>query len=163
MEFKKRDSLADLGMVVAISVFIVILIKSLLFGVSWGAIVWFIISIAYIACSFFIPSDDRKMKYATCTFLALSVCVAGLSFLFDQNARPKMHAFEGALSDTTEEEAFVVRDDPEILVVQTIDTIHVDTADIIGDLDLNIDLGDDEIDTKIEDVEIIAPDSESDF
>lgn len=48
--------------------------------------------------------------------------------MFDQNARPKMHAFEGVGNDSIEEDSgFVVDETPDI-VVYTPDTTAVDTV-----------------------------------
>jgi len=163
MEFKRRDSYADLGLVIAIAIFLVMVIKTLLFGVTWGDIIWLLISIVYLLISFFLPSADKRMKYATTAFLLLCVATSATRYIYDQKATPKLHAFEGALNDTTSEEEFVVRDEPEIIKEQVIDTITIDTARIDDELNIDVDLDMPLEDTQVEDVNIDPISVEDDF
>lgn len=92
---KRRNPFSDLGLVIAISVFICILIKSLLFGITWGSIIWIIISCAYFVISWKFDSQSNVVKHSTTAFLVLSVIAATAVVLFDKKATPQMHAFEG--------------------------------------------------------------------
>ena len=92
---QRRNSYSDLGLVVAVSIFICILVKSLLFGFTWIGIVWMILSCTYFYVSWREPSDSKVVRHATTFFLILSVVALIGVFMFDKNARPVMHAFEG--------------------------------------------------------------------
>ena len=121
----KRDSYADLGMIIAIGVFICLLIKSLLFGFTWGCITGIIFSIAYFLVSWKYPSDSKIVKHSTTAFLVLSVLVAVSVVMFDKNARPKMHAFEGT-GDTIQD----VRIEESDILVPMYETLPEDTSTV---------------------------------
>ena len=125
-----------MGMLVSICVFLVLLIKSAIFGFSWASIVWLLFVLAYWCFSFYFTykkPDDKAIRISTIVFLVASLVVfVGLT-MFDKNARPKMHAFEGAGSDSiVEEDTFVIDETPDIVVYQkdTVapDTVKVDTS-----------------------------------
>ena len=123
---QRRNSYSDLGLVVAVSIFICILVKSLLFGFTWIGIVWMILSCTYFYVSWREPSDSKVVRHATTFFLILSVVALIGVFMFDKNARPVMHAFEGT-GDTIPDA--VVEEDPivPIYVMEPEDTIMSDT------------------------------------
>lgn len=123
---QRRNSYSDLGLVVAVSIFICILAKSLLFGFTWIGIVWMILSCTYFYVSWREPSDSKVVRHATTFFLILSVVALIGVFMFDKNARPVMHAFEGT-GDTIPDA--VVEEDPivPIYVMEPEDTIMSDT------------------------------------
>lgn len=125
----------QMGMFVSICVFLVLLIKSAIFGFSWASIVWLLIVLVYwCLCAFFTykKPDEKCLKWSTLGFLTASLVVfVGLT-MFDKNARPKMHAFEGVGVDSVEEDTeFVVDETPDISVytpdTTVVDTIRVDT------------------------------------
>ena len=124
---QRRNSYSDLGLVVALSVFICILVKCLLFGFTWVGIVWLLLACTYFFLSWRYPSDSKVVKHATTTFLALSVLAVAGVLLFDKNARPVMHAFEG--TGDTIKDAEVVEEEPivPIYVPQPEDTVAEDT------------------------------------
>lgn len=135
---KKRNPYSDLGMIVAVSVFICIIIKCLLFGFTWGGIAWLIISCVYFFISWKYPSDGRVVKLATNAFLILSVLTAFAVVMFDKKAMPKMHAFEGT-GDTIQDVQYV--DEGPVVEMRDIvpvDTTHVDTlsVELDGDIDM---------------------------
>ena len=123
---QRRNSYSDLGLVVAVSIFICILVKSLLFGFTWIGIVWMILSCTYFYVSWREPSGSKVVKYSTTFFLVLSAVALIGVFCFDKNARPVMHAFEGT-GDTIQDA--VVEKDPivPIYVMEPEDTIISDT------------------------------------
>lgn len=125
----KRNSYADLGLVVAVAVFVIVLVKSLIFGLSWASLPCFVFTLAYFGMSLRCKSDGAVMKHATTVYLVLMLLLVVSVVLFDKNARPKMHAFEGAAVDTLVEEEFVVedRDIPVEIIVP--DTLDADTLD----------------------------------
>ena len=124
---QRRNSYSDLGLVVAISIFICILIKSFLFGFTWIGIIWMLLSCAYFYVSWRGPSDSKVVKHATTLFLVLSaVALIGI-LLFDKNAQPEMHAFEG--TGDTIQDAVIVEEEPivPIYVMEPEDTLVSDT------------------------------------
>lgn len=92
---QRRNSYSDLGLVVSITVFICILIKSMLFGFTWVGIVWLLLTCAYFYVSWRYASDSRVVQRGTTGFLILSVVAITGILLFDRNTRPIMHAFSG--------------------------------------------------------------------
>lgn len=124
---QRRNSYSDLGLVVAISIFICILVKSFLFGFTWIGIIWLLLSCAYFYVSWREPSDSKVVKHTTTIFLVLSaVALIGI-LLFDKNARPEMHAFEG--TGDTIQDAVIVEEEPivPIYVMEPGDTLVSDT------------------------------------
>ena len=124
---QRRNSYSDLGLVVAISIFICILVKSFLFGFTWIGIIWMLLSGVYFYISWREPSDSEVVKHATTLFLVLStVALIGI-LLFDKNARPEMHAFEG--TGDTIQDAVIVEEEPivPIYVMEPEDTLVSDT------------------------------------
>lgn len=128
---KKRNSFSDLGLVIAISVFICILIKSWLFGFTWGSIVWLIISCVYFYLSWKYDSESKMVRGATAAFLILSVVVGSAVVLFDKNAMPKMHAFAG--TGDTIQDAQMVHEGPAVTMYDTVeeDTAAYDSVDTL--------------------------------
>ena len=124
---QRRNPYSDLGLVVAISIFICILVKSFLFGFTWIGIIWLLLSCAYFYVSWRGPSEGKVVKHATTIFLVLSaVAIIGI-LLFDKNARPEMHAFEG--TGDTIQDAVIVEEEPivPIYVMEPGDTLVSDT------------------------------------
>lgn len=128
--------LSQMGVFVSICVFLVLIIKSAIFGFSWAAIAWLLFILVYwCLCYIFIKKrpNEKLLKFSTIGFLIISVITLVDLALFDKNARPKMHAFEGAASDSVEvEEEFVVDETPDITIVQQdttkVDSVRMDTT-----------------------------------
>ena len=128
---QRRNSYSDLGLVVSASVFICILVKCLLFGFTWVSLAWLALACAYFFVSWRYPSDSAVVKHSTTAFLLLSLfAVVGIA-LFDKNARPVMHAFEG--TGDTIQDAKVVEEEPivPIYVAEPIDTTELDTLPVV--------------------------------
>lgn len=124
----KRNPYSDLGLIVAVAAFIIMIVRSLIFSFSWGAITWIVITIAYFVLSYRYDSFSTVVKRATTFYLSLSIIVLLSVVLFDKNARPKIHAFEGAATDTVEEEEVFIADD-ETYYAPVPDTLSEDTID----------------------------------
>ena len=125
---QRRNSYADMGLVVATSVFICILVKCFLFGITWVSIFWMTLACVYFYVSWRYPSDSKLVKHSTTIFFVLSaIAIAGVA-MFDKNARPVMHAFEG--TGDTIKDASVVEEAPipTIYEVESSDTLIEDTT-----------------------------------
>lgn len=122
---KSRNPYSDLGLLLAASIFICILIKSMLFGITWGGIVWMLVSCLYFYVSWKYSSEDKIVKHATTSFLVLSLITVVCVVMFDKKAMPKMHAFEGT-GDTIQDVRYV----DEGPVVVTYEEAPVDTAEV---------------------------------
>ena len=112
---------------VSVSIFICILVKSFLFGFTWIGILWMLISCAYFYLSWREPSDSKLLKHSTTSYLVLSAVFLIGVLMFDKNARPEMHAFEG--TGDTIQDAAVVEQEPiaPIYEMQSEDTLVSDT------------------------------------
>lgn len=120
---KRRNPYSDLGLTLAIAVFLCIVVKSILFGMTWVGILWIIISCAYFFVSWKYPSDSKIVRHSTTTFIILSVMAIAGIIMFDKNARPKMHAFEGT-GDTIQDQVI----DAEGPHVDMLDDVTSDPA-----------------------------------
>ena len=123
----KRNPYADLGLVVAIAALIVTLIRCFIFGLSWASIACLAFTVAYLVLSALRKSDSLVVRRATTAYLLLMFLTLVCVVLFDKNARPKMHAFEGAAVDTVQEEEFVVADRDIPVEIIRPDTLQADT------------------------------------
>lgn len=125
---KRRNSYSDLGLVISISVFICILTKCVLFGPTWGGIVWLVITLVYFFLSFKYPSEGKVVRHSTTTYLILSVVVATSVVLFDRKATPELHAFAG--TGDTIQDVHIVEEAPPVeeYIPYVLDTTVVDTA-----------------------------------
>ena len=124
---QRRDSYSDLGLMVAIGIFICILIKSMMFGFTWVGIVWLLLACFYFYVSWRYASRSRVVRHSTTGFLLLSVVAIMGILLFDRNTRPVMHAFAGT-GDTIADP--VVMDEAPVLPIADIvpvDTLEADT------------------------------------
>ena len=124
---QRRNSYSDLGLMVSVSIFICILVKSFLFGFTWIGILWMLISCAYFYLSWREPSDSKLLKHSTTSYLVLSAVFLIGVLMFDKNARPEMHAFEG--TGDTIQDAAIVEQEPiaPIYEMQPEDTLVSDT------------------------------------
>lgn len=138
----KRNPYSDLGLIVAVAAFIIMILKSLIFDFSWGAIAWILITIGYFVLSYRYDSHSHIVKRATTFYLALSVIVFVSVILFDKNARPKIHAFEGAATDSVEEEEMFVADDEEYYAPVVVDSLDTDTFATESPVDTDVELTD---------------------
>ncbi len=73
---QRNNSYRDLGLVVAVCVFVCVLVKSLLFGFTWVGIIWLILSCAYFYIVWRCSSTGKTVKNAK---------VAILGFTFKEN------------------------------------------------------------------------------
>ena len=134
----KRNPYADVGLIVAIAAFIIMLVKMLIFGISWAAATCFILTIIYFSVSFRYKSDSKTVRNSTTAYLVLLAATVACVVLFDKNTRPKMHAFEGAAVDTLQEEEFLVIDKEVPVEIVENDTTESDSvgAEEFSDTDL---------------------------
>lgn len=126
----KREPYSDLGLIVAVAAFIIMIVKSLLFDLSWSAIVWTCITVGYFVISYKYTSDSKTVKRATTAYLVLSVIALVSLVVFDKNARPKIHAFEGAATDTIVEEEFIIEDKELPYEAAPADSVEADTLEL---------------------------------
>lgn len=136
---QQRKPYCDLGLVIAVGVFICVAIKSLLFGFTLINSLWLVLACVYLYMSWKIKSDDVRLKHSTTAFLVLSLVAMTASALLDQNKRPVMHAFEGmgdtiadyAAREETLEVAPVAKEDsvqPDSSAVDSTASVEAETA-----------------------------------
>lgn len=128
---QRRNSYSDFGLFVAVSVFICILVKCLLFGFTWVSLVWLVLACAYFFVSWRYSSASAVVKHSTTAFLLFSLFAVVGIVMFDRNARPVMHAFEG--TGDTIQDAKMVEEEPivPIYVAEPIDTTELDTMPVV--------------------------------
>lgn len=132
----KRNPYADTGLMVAVSILIVAVINTLLFDATWESILCIIASVAYCAVSYRYDSGSKTVRSATTAFLTLTAAILIVMIFVDRKAQPKMHAFEGAKTDTIAEEVFVQNKEPELITIIEEDTTEVaDTTLVEEDIE----------------------------
>lgn len=115
----KRAPYADLGLMTAISILIVMLVKSFLFGFTWGAIAGLAVTAAYLIISAVYRSESNIVRHATTAYLILSALSICSVIMFDKNTRPKMVAFKGVDTDTVKVEETKIEEEVPIAVADT--------------------------------------------
>lgn len=126
----KRHPYADLGLTIAIGLFIITLINALLFDFTIVKAMWFVVCIAYFVVSYKFPSDSKQLRNCTHALLAVTVLGLAATILFDTNTQPKAHAFDGAAVDSTETEDIIL-EDKDIPMTVEIDTLSDDSTEAI--------------------------------
>ncbi len=99
-----RSPYMDMGLVLAISIFITMTVKGCIFGFTWSGI-----ALQSIACIYFIiyiifRSKKIIMNVSTTTFIIISALSVWAEFSIHKNIRPQMPNFHGIPTDTTETE-----------------------------------------------------------
>lgn len=122
----KRNSFVDLGLTIAVTIIVIVIIRSLIFGISWEDGFWIILAAAYCAVSYKYDSESPVVKKLTTAFLTLTGVSIVAMLIIGRKPQPTMHAFEGASTDTIAEEEFIVKDDPRIPEIIE-DTVVTDT------------------------------------
>ena len=59
---RQRNSFVDMGLVVALSVFVCVLIHGLLFGMTWIGMLWMGLAVAYVVMVCWLKRGHGKMK-----------------------------------------------------------------------------------------------------
>ena len=97
----------DMGLVVALSVFVCVLIHGLLFGMTWIGMLWMGLAVAYVVMVCWLKCGHGKMKLMTWIFLVLSAAALVGVVVTDDIQRPVMHEYEGVgdtISDYSDSE-----------------------------------------------------------
>ncbi len=128
-EKKKRNSYADLGLVIAVTIIIVMILRCLMFGITWEDIFWIVLSSAYCAISYKFDSESKVIKHSTTAFLLLSVIATAAIVVIDRKPQPKMHAFEGAKEDTIAEEQFIQKEEPVLPELEKDTEVVIDSIE----------------------------------
>ncbi len=127
---QSRRPYADLGMTVAVSLLIIMIVKSLLFGLTLMSLTLMVLPAAYIVVCAVHDSWSRVVQHSTTLLLLCSaLCLAG-TFFFDRPTRPKMVAFQArSENDTVVHAAEPVVETPQPVQVDTTDVVAIDTLD----------------------------------
>ncbi|MCM1312331.1 MAG: hypothetical protein NC206_02785 [Bacteroides sp.] len=120
----RRSPYSDMGLVLAVSLFVTMVVKGLIFGFTWNGIVLAIIACAYFIIYAVMRSRKKTMKITTTVFIILSALSVWAEFSSRKNVRPKMPVFHGMASDTTdlEEEELDIFAEPVPIVQENITT-----------------------------------------
>lgn len=109
---KRRNPYADTGLMIAMAMLIVMIIKCFLFGVTWESFLWFALAIGYCVISYLYDSESKVVRHSTTGLIVLSVIAAVAITIIDRKPQPKMHAFEGVVVDTVKEDEFIQQQEP---------------------------------------------------
>lgn len=126
----KRHPYADLGLIIAIGLFIITLINAFLFDFTIVKALWLVVCIAYFVLSHNFPSDSKQLRNITHGFLSVAVLGLIAMILFDTNTQPKAHAFDGAAVDSTDVEDIIL-EDKDIPMAAEVDTLSDDSTEAI--------------------------------
>ena len=95
-----RSPLADAGLMLGVSLLVIIMIKSLMFGFTWLGTAWLAVDVVYILLWAKCRRGGRLVKTSTIWFMSFSLIALVLLFAFDEEAKPKMPVFQGTHADT---------------------------------------------------------------
>lgn len=136
-----RSPYTDMGIILAISVFITMLVKGLIFGFTWSGIVMIVLSVAYLSTYMICRQRIKAMNFSTTAFILLSFLSVCIEFTSNKNIRPKMPVFHGAENDTVpmeDDQILFVEEPPSPAVQKTAEdslTEIQDSTEIISDAD----------------------------
>lgn len=121
-----RSPYTDMGLMLAIGIFITMTVKGLIFGFTWSGIALPVIAgIYFIVCAIY-QSQRFIMNVSTTTFMVLSVLCTWAEFSSHKNVRPQMPVFHGMTNDTTgttEEPDLLMEPLPNIQATTVEDTL----------------------------------------
>ena len=121
-----RSSYTDMGLMLAIGIFITMTVKGLIFGFTWSGIALpAIAGVYFIVCAIY-QSRRVIMNASTTTFIVLSVLCTWAEFSSHKNVRPQMPVFHGMTNDTTgttEEPDLLMEPIPDIQTTTVEDTL----------------------------------------
>lgn len=119
----------DLGILTACSVIIVMLVKQMVFGLSWITTAMMVLAIAYVVV-FAIRKriKPQQLKQISVGYLLVSFFMLVSIFVFDEHQQHQGKVFEGALIDSIEEDEFVVEDHIIETGIQEVDTLDIDSV-----------------------------------
>lgn len=132
---KKRNPYADMGLMIAVTIILVMIIKTLLFANtfnSWECILLILAAVAYLFVTKKYDSESDIIKHSTTALVCITAFALTSLAFFDHKSSPKMHAFEGAKTDTLAEEEFIQRKDPQIEKIDT-DTVITTVIDSLAE------------------------------
>lgn len=123
-----RNPYADTGLMIAVAIIIVMVIKCCIFDITWESCFWFILAVGYCIVSYMYDSQSKVVKHSTTGLLVISVIAAVAFTIIDRKPQPKMHAFEQAAKDTTAtEEEFILKEEPVLPELEKGKTTPSDT------------------------------------
>ncbi|MCD8236730.1 MAG: hypothetical protein LUD00_08785 [Prevotellaceae bacterium] len=121
-----RSPYTDMGLMLAIGIFITMTVKGLIFGFTWSGITLPVIAGVYFIVYAIYRSRKVIMNASTTTFIVLSVLCTWAEFSSHKNVRPQMPVFHDMTNDTTmttEEQDLLMESIPDIQATTVEDTL----------------------------------------
>ncbi len=147
---RQRNSFVDMGLVVALSAFVCVLIHGLLFGMTWIGMLWMGLAVAYVVMVCWLKCGHGKMKLMTWIFLVLSAAALVGVVVTDDIQRPVMHEYEGVgdtISDYSDRQAEEVEMPVLVSLPEVPDSVAADMSDggeVAAD-SMSVDKGENEV------------------
>lgn len=115
----ERSPLADTGMIIALAVTIVTVLKLLMYGITYVSVLWLTITLVYILSTTVTDANSSIRKGMTVFYICVSVIAFFAAFSYDKPIKPKTESNMKADGD----DEFVTNDEEE----QTEEEIKVET------------------------------------
>ena len=131
-----RSPLADTGLLIALTVTVVTVIKLLMYGITYVSVIWLAITLVYVVSTTMTSANSAVRKGMTIFYMCVSTLAFFAAFVYDKPIRPKTELnigsnidninFEDENADAEDEEIKV--ETPKPVVVETDNIVHEDAS-----------------------------------
>lgn len=132
----ERSPLADTGMIIALAVTIVTVLKLLMYGITYVSVLWLTITIVYILSTTVTDANSSIRKGMTVFYICISTIAFFAAFSYDKPIKPKTESNmkadrdDGFVTDDQDEqnEEEIKVETPKPVVVETNNIVQEDSS-----------------------------------
>ncbi len=131
-QHSERSPFADAGLVVALAVTIVTVIKLLMYGLTYVSLIWLAVTLIYVAIAAATAGNSRIRHFFTSFYMLFSLVAMIAAFTYDNPIQPKKESDIGAIQEeyfqqSEEQEDPVIIETPKPVAVET-DVVKEDAS-----------------------------------
>lgn len=120
----ERSPFADAGLVIALAVTIVTVIKLLMYGLTYVSLIWLAVTLLYVAIAAATAGNSKLRHFFTSFYMLFSLVAMVAAFTYDNPIKPKKESDIGKLQEeyfqqSSEEEDPVIIETPKPVAVET--------------------------------------------
>lgn len=120
----ERSPFADAGLVIALAVTIVTVIKLLMYGLTYVSLIWLAVTLLYVAIAAATTGNSKVRHFFTSFYMLFSLVAMVAAFTYDNPIKPKKESDIGKLQEeyfqqSSEEEDPVIIETPKPVAVET--------------------------------------------
>ena len=120
----ERSPFADTGLVIALAVTVVTVIKLLMYGLTYVSLIWLAVTIIYVAIAAATAGNSKTRHFFTSFYMFFSLVAMVAAFTFDNPIQPKRESEVGTLQEDyfqqpEEQENPVIIETPKPVAVET--------------------------------------------